>query len=142
MRAGLSLAVLLVAAPVARCAQKTPPRGRPPTAPRGCHQHVGLAPPNSLELAHAPLGIPAFGNVSAGGYFCGGAATTAEGRRLTVISSYDTSVAFVVVDSTDPVHPKHLGDYVLDFEQTYDVDVTPDGKHVVIAVRLLEVEDV
>jgi hypothetical protein len=155
MRAGLSLAVLLVAALVAGCAQKTPHGGGPtPVATdtswaaralhddsenhdhRDWHQHVGLSTPNFLELAHDPLGIPAFGNVSAGGYFCGGAATTAEGRRLTVISSYDTSVAFVVVDSTDPAHPKHLGDYVLDFEQTYDVDVTPDGKHVVIAADI------
>ena len=100
---------------------------------RDWRQHVGLSTPNFLELAHDPLGIAAFGNRSAGGYFCGGAATTAEGRRLTVISSFDTAVAFTVVDSTDPSHPVHLGDYLLDHAQTYDVDITPDGKHVVIA---------
>jgi hypothetical protein len=96
-------------------------------------QHVGLSTPNFQELAHDPLGIPQFGNKTAGGYFCGGAATTTEGRRLSVISSFDTSVAFVVVDTTDPAHPIHVGDYVLDHAQTYDVDITPDGRHVAIA---------
>ncbi|HUR26316.1 MAG TPA: hypothetical protein VM327_09930 [Candidatus Thermoplasmatota archaeon] len=96
-------------------------------------QHVGLSTPNFIELAHDPLGIPAFGNKTAGGYFCGGATTTAEGRRISVIHSFDTSVAFLVVDVTDPTHPVHLGDYILDHAQTYDVDITPDGKHVVIA---------
>jgi hypothetical protein len=100
---------------------------------RDWKQHVGLSTPNFVELAHDPLGIPAFGNKTAGGYFCGGATTTAEGRRISVIHSFDTSIAFVVVDATDPMHPVHLGDYVLDHAQTYDVDVTPDGKHVVIA---------
>jgi len=156
MRTKLLVATLVVAALLAGCAQKakdathagSPLAADTSWAARALHddsdnhdhrdwkQHVGLSTPNFIELAHDPLGIPAFGNVSAGGYFCGGAATTAEGRRLTVISSYDTSVAFVVVDSTDPAHPKHLGDYILDFEQTYDVDITPDGKHVVIAADI------
>ncbi|MES2154143.1 MAG: hypothetical protein V4510_03320 [bacterium] len=99
-------------------------------------QHLNLSTPNMVELAHDPLGIPAFGNATAGGYFCGGEGKTADGRRLTVISSYDTSVAFVLVDNTDPLHPKHLGDYVLDYAQTYDVDITPDGKHVVVAADI------
>lgn len=100
---------------------------------RDWRAHRNLTSPNFVELGHDPLGIPAFGNVSAGGYFCGGEATTAEGRKLTVISSFDTSVAFVVVDTTNPAHPKFLGDYVLDHAQTYDVDLTPDGRHVVVA---------
>jgi hypothetical protein len=156
MRKSLAVLVLavLLAAVLAGCNQKSSSHSGTGTTPvstdtswaaRALHddtdnhdhrdwkQHVGLSTPNFIELAHDPLGIPAFGNVSAGGYFCGGAATTAEGRRLTVISSFDTSVAFVVVDSTDPAHPKHLGDYILDHAQTYDVDITPDGKHVVIA---------
>ena len=144
-----SAALLLALMLLAGCSQKphgtTPPVADTSWAAKALHddgeghdhrnwtQHVGLSTPNFQELAHDPLGIPAFGNKTAGGYFCGGAATTAEGRRLSVISSFDTSVAFVVVDATDPAHPVHVGDYILDHAQTYDVDITPDGKHVVIA---------
>jgi hypothetical protein len=99
-------------------------------------QHVGLSSPNFQELAYDGLGIPAFGNATAGGYFCGGSAVTDAGQRLTVISSFDTAVAFVLMDTTDPKHPIHLGDYVLDHAQTYDVDITADGKHVVIAADI------
>jgi hypothetical protein len=102
-------------------------------AHRDWSRHLNLSTPNLLELGHNPLGIYAFENATAGGYFCGGEALTTDGRHITVISSFDTKVAFVVVDTTDPLHPKHLGDYLLDNAQTYDVDITPDGKHVVVA---------
>jgi hypothetical protein len=100
---------------------------------RDWKQHVGLSTPNLLELGHNPLGIYAFENATAGGYFCGGEGLSTDGKHITVISSFDTKVAFVVVDTTDPLHPKHLGDYLLDNAQTYDVDVTPDAKHAVVA---------
>ncbi len=103
---------------------------------RHWENHTGLSTPNFIELAHDPLGIAAFEGATAGGYFCGGQASTDAGQHITVISSFDTSVAFVVVDSTDPLHPIHLGDYILDNAQTYDVDVTPDGKHVAVAADL------
>jgi hypothetical protein len=92
-----------------------------------------MSTPNFVELAHDPLGVKLYGNATAGEYFCGGLGTTAEGRKLAVINSFDTAVAFVVVDVTDPLHPVHLGDYLLDQVTTYDVDITPDAKHVVIA---------
>ena len=98
--------------------------------------HVGLSTPNFIELAHDPLAVPGFEGATAGGYYCGGQADTSDGRKITVISSFDTAVAFVVVDSTDPLRPIYLGDYFLDFAQTYDVDVTPDGKHVAIAANI------
>ncbi|HUR62565.1 MAG TPA: hypothetical protein VM286_09415 [Candidatus Thermoplasmatota archaeon] len=96
-------------------------------------KHVGLSTPNLLELGHNPLGIYAFENRTAGGYFCGGEGISTDGKHISVISSFDTNIAFVVVDTTDPMNPKHLGDYLLDFAQTYDVDITPDAKHVVVA---------
>lgn len=103
---------------------------------RDWSNHTGRSTPNFMELGHDPLTIPAQGNQSAGGYFCGGAATTPDGRRLSIISSYahDSSdnVAFVLVDTTDPAHPKHLGDYILPGTLVYDVDITPDGAHAVI----------
>jgi hypothetical protein len=155
MRSVVAVALLVIL--LGGCVQSKPPTG-PTTGPvprldpdwaakalpsdegghnhRDWKDHVGLSTPNFIELAHDPLGIAAFGNKTAGGYFCGGQATTAEGRRLTVINSFDTNVAFVVVDTTDPLHPRHLGDYLLDYAQTYDVDMTPDGRHVVIAADL------
>lgn len=105
-------------------------------AHRDWTKHTGLSTPNFIELAHDPLAIAAFEGASAGGYFCGGQASTDDGRAITVISSFDTSVAFVVVDTTDPLNPIHLGDYILDNAQTYDVDITPDGKHVAIAANV------
>ncbi|MEA3200413.1 MAG: hypothetical protein QOE90_1841 [Thermoplasmata archaeon] len=109
---------------------------------RNWSEHVGLSTPNFEELAHDPLGVAYYGNASAGEYFCGGTATTAQGHHLAVINSFDTDVAFVLVDVTDPDHPVHLGDYMLGQPtpagpdlgaNTYDVDITPDGLHVVIA---------
>ncbi|GEM_PF-1580739 len=112
---------------------------------RNWSQHVGLSTPNFVELAHDSLGVKYYDNASAGEYFCGGTGTTKDGHKLAVISSYDTDVAFVLVDVTDPLHPVHLGDYLLGAPTptgqdvgptTYDVDITPDGAHVVIAADL------
>lgn len=103
---------------------------------RKWESHTGLSTPNFIELAHDPLGVPGFEGQTAGGYFCGGQADTSDGRKITVISSFDTAVAFIVVDSTDPLRPVYLGDYFLDHAQTYDVDVTPDGRHVVVAADI------
>jgi hypothetical protein len=96
-------------------------------------QHLNLSTPNLLELGHNPLGIYAFENRTAGQYFCGGEGISTDGKHISVINSFDTNIAFVVVDTTDPMHPKHLGDYLLDNAQTYDVDITPDAKHVLVA---------
>jgi len=104
-------------------------------AHRDWEQHLNLSTPNLLELAHNPLGIYAFENRTAGEYFCGGEGISTDGKHISVINGFDTNVAFVVVDTTDPLHPKHLGDYFLDFAQTYDVDITPDAKHVVVAAN-------
>ena len=98
-------------------------------------QHTGMSTPNFQELAHHPLALEQFNNRTAGGYFCGGATTTEDGRRISVIESFDTNVAFSVIDATDPYHPVHLGDFLLDFAQTYDIDLTADGKHVVMAAN-------
>jgi len=104
---------------------------------RDWSQHQNLSTPNFIELGHDPLTVAANGNQSAGGYFCGGSATTASGRRLSIISSYahdsTDNVAFAIVDSTDAAHPKHVGDYLLQGTLVYDVDITPDGLHAVIA---------
>jgi hypothetical protein len=99
---------------------------------RNWMDHVGLSTPNFHELGYEPLATSAYGNKTAGGYFCGGTATTKDGRKLDVISSYDTNVAFVLVDVTNPNHPVKVGEYQIDGTTHYDVDITPDGRHVLI----------
>ena len=99
---------------------------------RDWSQHVGLSTPNFQELAYDPLATDYYQNKSAVGYFCGGDATTKDGRKLTVISSYDSDVAFVLVDVTDPLKPMKVGEYVLEGTTHYDVDITKDGKYVVV----------
>src|SRR5207248_2280964 len=99
---------------------------------RDWKQHVGLSTPNFQELAYDPLATSHYQNKTAAGYFCGGEASTKDGRKLAVISSYDSDVAFVLVDVTDPMHPMKVGEYVLEGTTHYDVDITPDGQYVVI----------
>lgn len=98
-------------------------------------QHANLSTPNFELLGWDPLVTDHQGR-TAGGYFCGDVATTGEGRRVAVVASYSTDVAFVVVDVTDPAAPRKLGEYVLERAQTYDVALTPDGRHVVVGTNV------
>lgn len=99
---------------------------------RDWSQHVNMSTPNFQSLGYDPLATEFYGGKSAGGYFCGGNATSADGREIAVISSLDSDVAFVIVDVTDPAKPTKLGEYVIEGTIHYDVDVTDDGKYVVI----------
>ena len=99
---------------------------------RDWSQHVNMSTPNFELLGYDPLATDFYGGKSAGTYFCGGNATTAEGREITVITSLFSDVAFVIVDVTDPTRPTKLGEYVLEGVTHYDVDVTEDGKYVVL----------
>lgn len=100
-------------------------------------EHRALSTPNFEVLGWDPLLTEAKGG-SAGGYLCGDLATTQEGRRLAVVHSFTTDVAFVVADVTDPARPRKVGEYVLEWAHTYDVAVTPDGKHVVLGTSPLD----
>ena len=97
-------------------------------------QHQGLSTPNFKLLGWDPLVTDATGG-TAGGYYCGEVATTAEGRRLAVVNSFNTDVAFVVADVTDPAQPVKVGEYVLPNVHVYDVAMTPDGQHVIVAAN-------
>lgn len=99
---------------------------------RDWSQHVNMSTPNFQVLGYDTLATDFYGGKSAGGYFCGGDATTAEGRKITVISSLDSDVAFVLVDVTDPTKPTKLGEYVIEGTTHYDVDITIDGRYVVL----------
>lgn len=95
-------------------------------------QHANMTTPNFEELGWDPLETVYHGKTS-GGYLCGEAATTTEGRRLAVVSSFTTDIAFVVVDVTDAMHPSKVGEFALKGVKSYDVTMTPDGLHVAVA---------
>jgi hypothetical protein len=95
--------------------------------------HANLTTPNFHVLGYDPLLVPSQGNKSAGGYLCGEVAQRADGRKLAVVNSYTTDVAFVLVDVTDAAHPTPVGEYLVRGTHAYDVAMTPDGKHVVVA---------
>lgn len=99
---------------------------------RDWSQHVGLSTSNFQQIAYNPMELASQDGKTPGGYFCGGATTTTDGRRITVISSFDTDVAFVLVDVTDPAVPTIIGEYSVNGVTHYDVDITPDAKYVVI----------
>jgi hypothetical protein len=96
-------------------------------------QHTEMTTPNFQKVGYNSLASEQFGGAVSGGFFCGGATTTEEGRRISVISGFDTSVAFSVLDVTDPTNPIKLGEYILENYQIYDIDMSPDGQHVVLA---------
>lgn len=94
-------------------------------------QHQGLSTANFEVVGWDPLVTDALG-ASAGSYYCGEVAETADGRRLAVVNSFASDVAFVVADVTDPAMPVKVGEYVLPNVQVYDVAMTPEGQHVVV----------
>ena len=99
-------------------------------------QHANLSTPNFQVVGWDPLVSDAFG-ATPGGFFCGGAGTTAEGRKLAVVHSYHdhTDVAFVVVDVTDPRAPAKVGEYILERSHIYDATVSLDGRFVVLGAN-------
>jgi hypothetical protein len=96
-------------------------------------QHRGLSTPNFEVVGWDPLPTAARANASAGGWSCGESGVTKSGRHLAVVNSFTTDVMFVLVDVTDPAHPQKLGEYVMPEGHAYDVAMTPDGTHVLLA---------
>lgn len=93
--------------------------------------HVGLSTPNFETLGWHPLGTEYY-STSAGGTLCGDA-TDVDERRLAVVHSFTSDVAFVLVDVTDPAAPVKLGEMVMPTVGSRDVALTLDGRHVVVA---------
>ncbi len=95
-------------------------------------EHAGLSTPNFHLKGWDPLVTDHHGDTS-GDYFCGGLSRGEQ--ELAVVNSFNTDVAFVLVDVTDPQAPEPLGEFILKRAHTYDVDITPDGDFVVIATN-------
>src|SRR5581483_10527509 len=84
-------------------------------------------------LGHDPLLTDHYGGKPAYGYGCGGWAQRADGRVLDVVNAFQNDLAFVLVDVTDTAHPQKVGEFYAKGLGSYDADITPDGKYVVLA---------
>lgn len=94
--------------------------------------HVGLSTPNFHLLGWDPLLTDYYGR-SSGGNLCGDGAE-ADGRRLAAVHGFQTDVALVLSDVTDPAAPKKLGELSIPYSHARDVAMTADMKYVVLGM--------
>lgn len=94
-------------------------------------QHQNLSTPNFHVLGWDPLVTDHYG-ATVHGMGCGGVGATTEGRKIAIVHSISTDVAFVVADVTDPTKPTKLGEYVLPNVVVWDATITPDGQHALV----------
>ncbi|MHB8586487.1 MAG: LVIVD repeat-containing protein [Thermoplasmatota archaeon] len=97
------------------------------------NQHMNLSTPNFHLLGHDPLLTEAYNGTPAYGYGCGEAGTTESGRTLFVVNAFQNSLTFVLEDVTDARHPIKVGEFYEKGMGSYDADITPDGRYVVLA---------
>lgn len=101
--------------------------------------HEGLSTPNFEVVGYDPLFSESYGGTTPGGYLCGDAQPTLDGRRLAVVESR-SDVGFAIADVTDPAQPRWLGELVMRGTRVYDLALVPDGRHVVLVTANLEPE--
>jgi LVIVD repeat len=97
------------------------------------YQHMGASTPNFQLLGHDFLLTDAYKGAPAFGYGCGGTATRADGHRFVVVNGFQNDLTFVLVDVTNATAPKKVGEFYAKGLGSYDADITPDGKYVVLA---------
>src|ERR1041384_6181205 len=66
-------------------------------------QHQNMSTPNFRLIGHNPL-VTDYHGKSPGGYFCGDMRETSDGRRLSVVHSWVSDVAYGLGEVTDPAH--------------------------------------
>lgn len=94
-------------------------------------QHADWTTPNFEVLGWNPL-ITDYHGRTAGGYLCGDAVDR-NGRRLSVVHSFTTDVAFIITDVTDPRNPQKIGEFVMANTHVYDLALTQDQRTVLLA---------
>ncbi|MBW3583251.1 MAG: hypothetical protein KY455_09155 [Euryarchaeota archaeon] len=99
-------------------------------------QHQNLSTPNFYTVGWDPM-VSGYYDKTAGTHFCGGVSTEGD-RKLAVVHSFDSDVALMIVDVTDPAAPTTIGELVLPFSKVYDSAVTPDGQFAVLATNPAE----
>lgn len=98
---------------------------------RKVEQHFNLSTANFQTLGWNPL-ITDYHGKTAGGYFCG-SVVEKEGKRLSVVHSWVSDVAFIITDVTDAANPKKIGEFVLANTHVYDLAMTEDQRTVLLA---------
>lgn len=99
-------------------------------------QHRNRSTPNFQQISYDSVVADHYG-VSTQDYGCG-ATSVKDGRRITVVPSFASDVAFMLFDMTDLSQPKKIGELVLTNANVYDITVTPDQQFVVIATNVLD----
>ncbi|MBI2078786.1 MAG: hypothetical protein HYT80_10530 [Euryarchaeota archaeon] len=94
-------------------------------------KHLNQSTPNFNVLGYEPL-ITDYHGRTAGGYLCGDA-NERNGRRLSVVHSFTTDIAFIVSDVTDPAKPQKIGEFVMANTHVYDLAITQDQRTVLLA---------
>jgi hypothetical protein len=106
-----------------------------PQTPEHSHrdpkQHKNLSTPNFVELGYNPMITDYYGK-TAGDHFCGDVKEK-DGRTLSVVHSWGSDVAFVLVDVTDPAHPEKVGELVMANTQVYDIGLSADFHYVAMS---------
>lgn len=93
--------------------------------------HRGLSTPNFEVVGWNDLRTSHYGTATTD-TAC--AATGRQGERvISVVESFTTDVAFVVLDVTSPADPTVIGELVLPTTHVYDIQLTPDAGAVVLA---------
>jgi hypothetical protein len=98
-------------------------------------QHLNLSTSNFEVLGYDPLITDYYGR-TAGSHLCGDAKEM-EGRRLSVVHSFSSDVAFIIADVTDPAHPEKIGELAMAQTHVYDLAITPDFRYVLLATSPL-----
>jgi hypothetical protein len=98
--------------------------------------HQNLSTPNFELRGYEPLETDWHGKTT-GDYFCGDTREK-DDRRLSVVHSFGSDVAFVLADTTDPTKPKKLGELVMGNTQVYDVTLTPGLDFVLLATSPMD----
>jgi hypothetical protein len=93
--------------------------------------HLNMSTPNFEVLGYNPL-ITDYHGRTAGGYLCGDA-NEKDGRRLAIVHSFTTDVAFIISDVTDAARPQKIGEFVMANTHVYDLALTQDQKTVLLA---------
>jgi hypothetical protein len=92
--------------------------------------HRNLSTPTIDLLGYDPLSTEYHGATS-GDYTCGGVGERGD-RQLLAAQSFDTDVAVVIADVTDPSEPNKLGELALPNTQVWGIEMTEDARHVLL----------
>lgn len=98
--------------------------------------HQNLSTANFHQLGYDPLITDYYGR-TAGDYACGDSREK-DGKRISVVHSFGTDIAFVIIDVTDALKPQKIGEVVMANTQVYDLALAPNLKYVILATSPMD----